>query len=130
MPSKSPIHLLVIGSSASPVRPLAVGACACNGMQATSAATAPMASARPAVPLRGTGHSSVSAPLRDLEEVRRGADDDAVADDGWRGECSLADRVLPEQLELRTGGDHEGVAVLAQGENLSVVGPWRRGKSA
>ena len=39
------------------------------------------------------------------------------------GQRHLVQRVLPEQLEFRTGLDDERIAVLAQEENLAVVGP-------
>src|SRR5437879_4694695 len=66
--------------------------------------------------------------LGDAVDLRSRPDDEAAAGDGRRGHAHFVERVLAEDPELRPGLHHEGVAVLAQGENLAVIRPRRSGK--
>src|SRR5216684_2213772 len=67
--------------------------------------------------------------LRDPVEFRSRPDDQAAAGDGRRSHAQFVERVLAQDLELRSGLDHEGIAILAQSENLAVIRPRRGSKS-
>ena len=67
-----------------------------------------------------------TSPFRDAIEVCSRTNNDAAAYHGWGRQHRFVERVLVKQLELGTCFDHEGIAILAEREDLSVVGPWRR----
>src|SRR5689334_19322582 len=58
--------------------------------------------------------------LRDPVEFRSRADDEAAARDGRGRHAHFAQRVLAQHLELLPRLHHEGIAILAQGENPAV----------
>src|SRR5580700_2921904 len=74
-------------------------------------------------------HAGLAGTL-DPDEMRRGADDDAVVRDRRGRKRPLIERILADHLELRACGDDERVTVLAEREDLAVVGPRRRREAA
>src|SRR5205823_12913306 len=68
----------------------------------------------------------VSVVFPDPVQPRSRPDNQTVARDSRRGHAHLIERVLSKQLEFLARLNHEGVAILAEGEDFSVVGPRRR----
>src|SRR5439155_25948945 len=66
----------------------------------------------------------------DAVEVRLGANDEAVPDQGGRGHRELAETVLPEYLELLPRLDRERFAVFAEAEDPIEIDPGRGGEGA
>src|SRR5437867_1697372 len=67
--------------------------------------------------------STIALSLDTIQVLDAAEEEGAVGDGGGGPEHFLLEAVLRHDFELRTGFEHERLAVLVQAEDLAVVGP-------
>src|SRR4051812_38201681 len=79
----------------------------------------------PPIAMNEAGFTRGSPRVLEAIQLRESPNQEAVACDRRCRHAHLIQRILAQQFVFRAGLKHEGIAVLAQGENFSVGGPGR-----